>query len=108
MLCEFCGNPIKSMPYKCKFCDCHFCDEHRLPEAHKCSNLHIIHSDGKWFPDSEDPERKISDLERENVRLQEIVLGFTQDSSMSRNDARILLEKNTFLINKLKDRRRNY
>lgn len=106
MLCEFCEKPINSMPYKCKFCGSILCGEHRLPEAHKCSNLNI-QSDGKWFINYENSDQKISDLEKENVRLQDILLGFTQ-SSMSRNEARILFEKNAVLINKLKDRRRNY
>jgi hypothetical protein len=99
--CHFCEKPINSIPYKCKFCDNILCGEHRLPEAHKCPN---INTNGKWFIKHENPERKISDLERDNVKLQDILLGFTK-STMSRNEARILFDKNVALINKLKDRK---
>ncbi|MFZ2411276.1 MAG: zinc finger AN1 domain-containing stress-associated protein, partial [Candidatus Methanoperedens sp.] len=85
MLCEFCEKPINSMPYNCKFCGSIFCGEHRLPEAHKCSNLNIP-SDGKWFKPYENSEQKISDLEKENVRLQGILLGRIE-STMGRKEA---------------------
>jgi hypothetical protein len=101
MLCEFCEKPINSMPYKCKFFGSRFCDEHRLPEAHKCSD---IDTGGKWFPDKTVEE--ISKLEKENVWLKEILLGHIQ-STMSRKEALDRFNNNEFRINKLKDRMRN-
>ncbi len=98
MLCEFCKKPINSMPYKCRYCYYFFCDEHRLPERHKCSNLDEIPV--QWFK-GENPEQKIHELEKENVRLQEILLGHIQ-SSMNRKEVMDLMYKNTLLINKLK------
>jgi len=103
MLCEFCKKPINSIPYKCKYCYDFFCDEHHLPERHKCSNLP---SKGEWFITNEHSEQKISDLEKENMRLQEILLGHIQ-SSMNRKEAMDLMYKNTIQINNLKDKKRN-
>jgi hypothetical protein len=99
MLCGFCEKPINGMPYKCKFCEGRFCDEHRIPEAHKCPD---IDTGGKWFP-GKTPEQEISDLEKENVRLQKIVLGHIQ-SPMSRKEALDKLNKNALLLTKLKDK----
>lgn len=104
MLCEFCEKSINFMPFKCKRCSGIFCEEHHLPEAHKCSNLDI-HFEGKWFRNYENPEQKISDLERENLRLQEILLGHIH-STMSRKEALDLFNENILLINKLNDRRK--
>ena len=105
MLCEFCEKSINGLPFKCKRCSGIFCDEHHLPEAHKCSNLDI-HFEGKWFRNYEYPDKEISDLEKKNVRLQEILLGHIR-STMSRKEALDLFNENTLLINKLKDRRKN-
>ena len=35
--CEFCGNEIGYLPFKCKYCGGTFCKKHRLPENHECS-----------------------------------------------------------------------
>ncbi|MHA2007122.1 MAG: AN1-type zinc finger domain-containing protein [Promethearchaeota archaeon] len=35
--CEFCGDQIGYLPFKCKFCGGTFCKKHRLPENHECS-----------------------------------------------------------------------
>ncbi|MFX0010063.1 MAG: AN1-type zinc finger protein [Candidatus Hermodarchaeota archaeon] len=35
--CEFCGEQISFLPFKCKYCGGAFCKEHRLPEYHQCS-----------------------------------------------------------------------
>ncbi|TFG01394.1 MAG: hypothetical protein EU542_07015 [Promethearchaeota archaeon] len=35
--CEFCGEEIGFLPFKCKYCGGIFCKEHRLPENHECT-----------------------------------------------------------------------
>jgi membrane associated rhomboid family serine protease len=35
--CEFCGEQISFLPFKCKYCGGAFCKEHRLPEYHQCT-----------------------------------------------------------------------
>ena len=35
--CEFCGDEIGNLPFKCKYCGGTYCSMHRLPENHKCS-----------------------------------------------------------------------
>jgi hypothetical protein len=104
MLCEFCEKPINGMPYKCKYCSGIFCDEHRIPEAHKCSN--IDNFGRPWFKDGT-IEEEINDLEKENVGLKEILLGHIQ-SSTSRKEALDRFNKNEFKITKLNDKRKKY
>ncbi len=35
--CEYCGEPISYLPFKCKYCSGNFCQKHRLPENHECT-----------------------------------------------------------------------
>ncbi|MFO7797026.1 MAG: AN1-type zinc finger domain-containing protein [Promethearchaeati archaeon] len=35
--CEYCGEEIGFLPFKCKYCGGIFCKEHRLPENHECT-----------------------------------------------------------------------
>ncbi|TXT58299.1 MAG: AN1-like Zinc finger [Promethearchaeota archaeon] len=35
--CEFCGEEIGYLPFKCKYCGHIYCKEHRLPENHECT-----------------------------------------------------------------------
>lgn len=35
--CEFCGEEIGYLPFKCKYCGGTYCKKHRLPENHDCS-----------------------------------------------------------------------
>jgi hypothetical protein len=35
--CEFCGEEIGYLPFKCKYCGGVFCKKHRLPENHQCT-----------------------------------------------------------------------
>ncbi|MHA1106400.1 MAG: AN1-type zinc finger domain-containing protein, partial [Promethearchaeota archaeon] len=35
--CEFCGEEIGYLPFKCKYCAGVFCKKHRLPENHQCT-----------------------------------------------------------------------
>ncbi len=35
--CEFCGEEIGYLPFKCKYCGGTYCKSHRLPENHECS-----------------------------------------------------------------------
>ena len=35
--CEFCGEEIGYLPFKCKYCGGNFCQLHRLPENHECT-----------------------------------------------------------------------
>lgn len=35
--CEFCGEEIGYLPFKCKYCRRTFCNKHRLPENHNCT-----------------------------------------------------------------------
>ncbi|MHA1436580.1 MAG: AN1-type zinc finger domain-containing protein [Promethearchaeota archaeon] len=35
--CEFCGDEIGYLPFKCKYCGGIYCKKHRLPENHECS-----------------------------------------------------------------------
>ncbi len=35
--CEFCGEKIGYLPFKCKYCGGVFCKKHRLPENHECT-----------------------------------------------------------------------
>jgi len=37
--CNFCGNKLDGLPWKCKYCHGTFCNEHRLPESHDCVGL---------------------------------------------------------------------
>ncbi|MBD3197827.1 MAG: hypothetical protein GF317_22440 [Candidatus Lokiarchaeota archaeon] len=37
MFCEFCGDEIPYLPFKCKYCGGTYCKEHRLPENHDCT-----------------------------------------------------------------------
>lgn len=47
-ICTECGEPIKTLPFKCKRCEKYFCDEHRLPEMHNCPFVPLWwHSRGK-------------------------------------------------------------
>ena len=38
--CEYCGEEIEGLPFKCKYCGGVFCVRHHLPENHDCSGLH--------------------------------------------------------------------
>lgn len=35
--CEYCGEKISFLPFKCKYCGGSYCKEHRLPENHQCT-----------------------------------------------------------------------
>lgn len=35
--CEYCGEEIGYLPFKCKYCSGTFCKKHRLPENHDCT-----------------------------------------------------------------------
>ncbi|MFX1449151.1 MAG: AN1-type zinc finger domain-containing protein [Promethearchaeota archaeon] len=35
--CEYCGERISFLPFKCKYCGGAYCKEHRLPENHQCT-----------------------------------------------------------------------
>ena len=35
--CEFCGEEIGYLPFKCNYCGGTFCKQHRLPENHECT-----------------------------------------------------------------------
>ena len=35
--CEYCGEKIGYLPFKCKYCGGIFCKKHRLPENHDCT-----------------------------------------------------------------------
>jgi len=35
--CEYCGNEIGYLPFKCKYCGSIYCNKHRLPENHRCT-----------------------------------------------------------------------
>lgn len=35
--CEYCGEEIGYLPFKCKYCGSTHCKKHRLPENHQCS-----------------------------------------------------------------------
>lgn len=35
--CEFCGEELSYLPFKCKYCAGTYCSKHRLPENHECS-----------------------------------------------------------------------
>ena len=35
--CEFCGEEIGYLPFKCKYCGGTYCKKHRLPENHECT-----------------------------------------------------------------------
>gem|GEM_PF-2701387 len=39
--CQFCGKGIKTIPFKCDYCEGLFCNEHRLPPSHECINLEL-------------------------------------------------------------------
>jgi hypothetical protein len=34
--CDYCGEQIKGMPHKCRYCDKVHCYKHIVPESHKC------------------------------------------------------------------------
>jgi len=38
--CDYCGEEIEGLPYKCKYCGGIFCVKHHLPENHDCPGLH--------------------------------------------------------------------
>ena len=38
---KVCAEIPVSLPYVCNYCGKSFCMEHRLPEAHMCSNFYI-------------------------------------------------------------------
>ncbi|RLE84614.1 MAG: hypothetical protein DRJ67_10270 [Thermoprotei archaeon] len=38
--CDYCGEEIEGLPYKCKYCGGIFCVKHHLPENHNCPGLH--------------------------------------------------------------------
>ena len=35
--CEYCGEQIEYLPFRCKYCGGTYCKKHRLPENHECS-----------------------------------------------------------------------
>lgn len=35
--CQFCGEEIGYLPFKCNYCGFTYCKQHRLPENHECS-----------------------------------------------------------------------
>jgi hypothetical protein len=35
--CEYCGEQINFLPFKCKYCGGVYCKKHRLPENHQCT-----------------------------------------------------------------------
>jgi len=35
--CEYCGEKITYLPFKCKYCGGVYCKKHRLPENHQCT-----------------------------------------------------------------------
>jgi len=39
-LCDYCGERISGLPFKCKYCGGKFCVKHHLPENHECPGLY--------------------------------------------------------------------
>jgi len=39
-ICDYCGERIEGLPFKCKYCGGTFCVKHHLPENHECPGLH--------------------------------------------------------------------
>lgn len=38
--CDFCGETLHEVPFKCRRCGDSFCSDHHLPENHQCPGLH--------------------------------------------------------------------
>lgn len=38
--CDYCGEEVEGLPYRCKYCGGVFCVKHHLPENHECPGLH--------------------------------------------------------------------
>ncbi|MBD3255092.1 MAG: hypothetical protein GF383_08355 [Candidatus Lokiarchaeota archaeon] len=74
--CEYCGEEIGYLPFKCKYCGGTYCKKHRLPENHECS-FELKHtpvvpiSDRQArsrYPDSRRKTYKTSDFERKRKK----------------------------------------
>ena len=61
--CEYCGEEIGYLPFKCKYCSGTFCKKHRLPENHDCT-FELKHS-----PLVPDKSREARPLYRDAVTL---------------------------------------
>ncbi|MFX1353360.1 MAG: AN1-type zinc finger domain-containing protein [Promethearchaeota archaeon] len=62
--CEFCGEKIGYLPFKCKYCGGTFCKKHRLPENHQCSfelkHVPLVPADVKEIPVYDKRESKVA------------------------------------------------
>nr|MDO8081655.1 AN1-type zinc finger domain-containing protein [Candidatus Freyarchaeota archaeon] len=55
--CELCGKE-DYLPFKCRYCEGYFCIEHRFPENHNCSQVHLV-------PEKErKPKRESGEIEK--------------------------------------------
>jgi len=84
--CEYCGQEIGYLPFKCKYCNGTFCKKHRLPENHECTfelkhsplvpdtsrEARPLYQDAATLkPDSRDYEAKWEKERRNYIKQQE-------------------------------------
>lgn len=62
--CEYCGEKIGYLPFKCKYCGGTYCKKHRLPENHQCSfelkHVPLVPVDVKEIPMYNTKETKVT------------------------------------------------
>jgi len=69
--CEFCGEKIGYLPFKCKYCGGTFCKKHRLPENHQCSfelkHVPLVPVEVKEIPVYDRKESKVA-IQEESIK----------------------------------------
>lgn len=69
--CEYCGEKISLLPFKCKYCSGSYCKEHRLPENHKCTfeseHVAVITSELK------ESKLKVSDAKKGAINVKKYI-----------------------------------
>lgn len=43
VICEYCGELIQQLPFKCRRCNKTLCSAHKLPENHDCEYQHVAY-----------------------------------------------------------------
>lgn len=72
--CEYCGESIDALAFKCDYCSHSFCQSHRLPERHDCSQIVYARppassrKDADAFIDWSRGARSVEDIDLQQLR----------------------------------------
>lgn len=73
--CEYCGDEIGYLPFKCKYCGSIYCKKHRLPENHRCTfelkHSPVVPSSSRQI-EKQYQEKKVSHRASDYEKIQEV------------------------------------